>query len=197
MLVAKYRWEEYQTGNTIFAYFKIWNKFNLPLALLPPHKTDQTQLTLPSCIAAFLKPPGFLWEANLNTPADITNRAQKYPSQKWLSSTHSCLSTLLYQKPWRAAKFTTPKEGTSTMSDTFILMQPHWLNGNLEASWPCHITAHMLWQGLDEQCIFKTLKSSKQALKSHRVVISCETGSSGDIATKITPKIIAWGIYGK
>lgn len=82
ILVVKYRWEEYQTGNTIFAYFKIWNKFDLPLALLPPHKTDQTQLTLPSCIAAFLKPPGFLWEANLNTPADITNRAQKYPSQK-------------------------------------------------------------------------------------------------------------------
>lgn len=43
ILVAKYRWEEYQTGNTIFAYFKIWNKFDLPLALLPPPHTRQTK----------------------------------------------------------------------------------------------------------------------------------------------------------
>jgi len=40
----------------------------------------------------------------------------------------------------------------------------------------------------------KALQSDKQKLKSQRIVTSCETGSNGDVATKIAPKTVACGI---
>lgn len=57
-------------GKYSFAYLKVWTKFDLPLAPLLP------QLPLPSCATETV----FMWEANLNIPADIpANRHKNIP----------------------------------------------------------------------------------------------------------------------
>lgn len=113
-------------------------------------------------------------------------------NQKWLkvSLFHPLLSQYtVVLKALRSDKIHQSQERDSAMSDSFFMF-----NETTIAEWtlenfltiPCnciYATTRCGWM-----ICLNTLKSDKQTLESRRIVTSCETGSNGDMATKIAPK---------
>lgn len=101
-------------------------------------------------------------------------------------------------KALRNGKIHHPQGGDSAMGDSFFIFNgttlAEWTLGNI-LTIPCNCIYAMARCGWMTH--LRTLKSDKQTLECERIVTFCETGSSGNMATKIAPKTIAWGIYGK